>query len=353
MNFDQEGTAALKSARIERLAAQSRHTPRCRILGLGGYLPESVLSNDELGRIFNLPDDWIFSRTGIRERRILAPGQDTSDMALVAARAAIADAGIAADQITHILLASCAPDGLIPNTACTLERKLGLTGLMAMDFNVACSGFLYGLYLARAILSLEPQAKILLVTAEAMSRICDAQSRNVRILFGDGAGAAVIGGGEGPGASVEDVLLSSDGTHGEILATNGAGSRAAYASPDDPVGDGYFLRMNGREVFKHAVCNMTEVCQSLLVRNGLRPEDIDLFVPHQANLRIIEAVGQRLGIPAENTHRYIEHCGNTSSASIPLALEDAARQKRLRPGDCILLASFGAGFTWGAALLRG
>lgn len=305
MNFDQEGASALKSAGTERIAAQSRHTPRCRILGLGGYLPESVLSNEELGQIFDLPDDWIFSRTGIRERRILAPGQDTSDMALVASRAAIADAGIAADQITHILLGSCAPDGLIPNTACTLERKLGLTGLMAMDFNVACSGFLYGLYLAQAILLLEPQAKILLVTAEALSRICDAQSRNVRILFGDGAGAAVIGGGEGPGASVEDVLLSSDGTHGEILAANGAGSRAAYASPDDPVGDGYFLRMNGREVFKHAVCNMTEVCQSLLVRNGLRPEDIDLFVPHQATSRTMQSWCSSVNLSTPNSRRML------------------------------------------------
>jgi len=353
MNFDLEGAAALKGARTERLATQSRHTPRCRILGLGGYLPESVLSNDELGQIFDLPDDWIFSRTGIRERRIIAPGQDTSDMALVASRAAIADAGMGADKITHILLGSCAPDGLIPNTACTLEHKLGLSGLMAMDFNVACSGFLYGLYLARAILLLEPQAKILLVTAEAMSRICAPQSRNVRILFGDGAGAAVIGAGEGPGASVDDVLLSSDGTHGEILAAHGAGSRAAYSSPGEPVGELYFLRMNGREVFKHAVCNLTEICLTILARNRLAPADIDLFVPHQANLRIIEAVGQRLGIPAEKTHLYIEHCGNTSGASIPLALEDAVRQKRLHPGDRILLASFGAGFTWGAALLRG
>lgn len=353
MNLDMEGATRSRGAKVSRPALNGFGAQQCRILGLGGHLPEKVLSNDELGQIFDLPDDWILSRTGIRERRILAPGQDTSDMALVASRAAIATAGIAADEITHILLGSCAPDGLIPNTACTLERKLGLAGLMAMDFNVACSGFLYGLYLARAILLLEPQAKILLVTAEAMSRICGAQNRNVRILFGDGAGAAVIGASEGPGASVEDVLLSSDGTHGEILAAQGAGSRAAYASPDEPVGELYFLRMNGREVFKHAVCSMTEACKSLLARNGLRPEDIDLFVPHQANLRIIEAVGQRLGIPAEKTHLYIEHCGNTSGASIPLALEDAARHKRLHPGDRILLASFGAGFTWGAALLRG
>ena len=353
MNFDLEGAAKLKGKNAAHPAEQSRSAQHCRILGLGGHLPEGVLSNDELGRLFNVTDEWIFSRTGIRERRILPPGQNTSDMALAASLAAIDNAGLAAQEITHILLGSCAPDGLIPSTACILARKLGLAGRMAMDFNVACSGFLYGLYLAQAILLLEPQAKILLVTAEARSRICAPHSRSVRIIFGDGAGAAILGAGDGPGARLEDVLLSSDGAHGELLTAQGAGSRAAYTSAEDLVGEQYFLRMHGREVFKHAVYHMTEVCQTILARNGLTTEDIDLFVPHQANVRIIEAVGQRLAIPADKTHMFIEHCGNTSGASIPLALADAAQQNLLQPGRRILLATFGAGFTWGAALLRG
>ncbi|MDR3043283.1 MAG: beta-ketoacyl-ACP synthase 3 [Desulfovibrio sp.] len=353
MSFDQDGTGGASDTRKGDASRNARRARNCRILGMGGYLPGQVLSNAELAQAFDVTDDWIFSRTGIRERRILEPGRDTSDMAFEAARAALKNAAVPAGEITHILLGSCAPDGLVPNTACTLARKLGLTGLMAMDFNVACSGFLYGLYLARAILLLEPHAKILLVTAEAMSRICNPERRDVRILFGDGAGAAVVAAETGAGPRVEDVLLSADGTHGEILAANGGGSRSAYAAATQPVGEDYFLRMNGREVFKHAVYSMVQICRRILADNGLTVDDVDLFLPHQANARIIDAVGERLGVPEAKTHRYIEYCGNTSGASIPLALEDALRQDRLPSGGRALLASFGAGFTWGAALLRG
>jgi 3-oxoacyl-[acyl-carrier-protein] synthase III len=333
---------------------------RCRILGLGGHLPGLTLGNEELAQAFGVTDEWIHSRTGIRERRILEPGRQTSDMAIDAARIALANAGLQPGDITHVLLGSCAPDGLVPNTACRLAHGLGISGPMAMDFNVACSGFLYGLYLARAILLLEPEARILLVAAEAMSRICGWHSRNVKIIFGDGAGAAVLangaaaGSGEaGGGLAVEDVLLGADGARSELLEADGGGSRAAYASAEDRVGEGYFLSMHGREVFKLAVQRMTEASRAILARNGLSPADVDLFVPHQANLRIIEAVGQRLGVPAERTHVFIERCGNTSGASVPLTLADAVDSGRVAPGARVLLVAFGAGFTWGAALLRG
>ena len=335
----------------------------CVIKGLGGYLPEGVRTNAQLAQTYGVTEDWIYSRTGIRQRRVLPPGQNTSDLAVEAARAALADSGTDPAKLTHLLLASCSPDGLVPNTACTLERKLGLRGLMAMDFNVACSGFVYGLYLAAAIVRLEPGAVVLLVAAEAMTRLCAPADRNVNVIFGDGAGAAVIGSagpGECDGRSdtgrsglvVDDVLVSSDGTHGHILTADGGGSRAAYASPDSRVGEAYFLHMQGREVFRHAVAGMTEASLSLLGRNGLTPDDVDLFVPHQANGRIIEAVGERLGIASAQTVLALENCGNTSAASIPLALNDAREQGRLQPGRRILVTGFGAGFTWGAALLR-
>ncbi|MEA4857120.1 MAG: beta-ketoacyl-ACP synthase 3 [Solidesulfovibrio sp.] len=361
MNYDSDRPRRQALSALDAQAVQGQGL--CVIRGLGGHLPEGVRTNADLARSYGVTEDWIYSRTGIRQRRILPADQNTSDMALAAARAALAASGTDPAALTHLLLASCSPDGLVPNTACTLERKLGLRGLMAMDFNVACSGFVYGLYLAAAIVRLEPRAVVLLVAAEAMTRLCAPGDRNVNVIFGDGAGAAVIssaGPGEygergdtgGSGLVVDDVLLSSDGTHGHILTADGGGSRAAYASPDSRVGEAYFLRMQGREVFRHAVAGMTEASLSLLCRNGLTPADVDLFVPHQANGRIIEAVGERLGLAPERTVLALETCGNTSAASIPLALAQARVQDRLSPGRRILLTSFGAGFTWGAALLR-
>ena len=348
MNYDRSraGIACANVGRAERRLGS------CRILGLGGHLPEQVLSNTELAQRFGVTPEWIASRTGIRERRILPAGQNASDMGVLAARAALADSGVAADGITHLLVASCAPDGLVPNTACTMERKLGLSGLVAMDFNVACSGFLYGLYLGAGILRLEPDARILLVATEAMSRLCDPGARNVNVIFGDGAGAAVLGAGQGNGLALADILLSSDGSQGDLLRADGGGSRAAYASPDSRVGEAYFLRMQGREVFRLAVCRMSEVCLALLARNGLSVDDIDVFVPHQANGRIIAAVGERVGLGPDKTVVTVGHSGNTSAASIPLALAEARQAGLIRPGQRILLAAFGAGFTWGAALLR-
>ncbi|EHJ47164.1 3-oxoacyl-(acyl-carrier-protein) synthase III [Solidesulfovibrio carbinoliphilus subsp. oakridgensis] len=349
MNDDGEGTRRQALGRLG--GAWGQGAGLCVLAGMGGYLPRDGRDNAELAKTYGVTEDWIYSRTGIRRRRILPAGQNTSDMAVEAARAALADSGTDPADLTHVLVASCAPDGLVPNTACTVERKLGLSGLVALDFNVACSGFLYGLYLTSAIVRLEPGAVVLLVAAEAMSRLCAPGDRSVNVIFGDGAGAAVVTARRGA-LVVEDIVVSSDGKNAGILTANGGGSRAAYASPDSRVGEDYFLRMEGREVFRLAVSRMAGVSLALLARNGLSPADVDLFVPHQANGRIIEAVGDRLGIPAARTAAYIEDVGNTSAASIPLALEQARAQGRLRPGGRVLLASFGAGFTWGAALVR-
>jgi 3-oxoacyl-[acyl-carrier-protein] synthase-3 len=326
---------------------------RCRILGLGSHIPEDSLTNARLAAEYGLNEEWIESRTGIKRRSILPNGQDTSDMGAAAARRAISDSGIDPAEITHLLLGSCSPDGLVPNTACTIERKLNLSRLVAFDFNVACSGFLYGLYLSAAILALEPRAKILLVAAEAMSRLCSVNNRDVRVLFGDGAGAAVVGSGAGTGAglALEDICVTSDGGPGELLTANGGGSRSSFR-PGDVVGEDYFLCMQGKEVFRHAVRDMVEAARTLLERNDLCVRDVDLFVPHQANGRIIAAVAEQLDFPLTRVMTTLENTGNTSAASIPMALAEAGRRGMLTPGRRILMTAFGAGFTWGAALIR-
>jgi len=331
--------------------ADRRYSALPRIRGIGGYLPETILSNAELAAEFNLTEEWITMRTGIEERRVLAPGENTSDMGLHAAREALENSGIAPREITHLILGSCAPDGLVPNTACSLLRKLGLSRIISMDYNVACSGFLWGLYLSSAILTLEPNAKILLVTAEAMTRMARGSSAGIRILFGDGAGAAVLT-AAGRGFALKDIHISSDGTHGESLTAFGGGSRAGYRSPGDPVGEDYFLKMDGTKVFKHAVTLMTEAIEIILERNNLGIKDIDLFIPHQANKRILECVAEKVNLPPEKLVMTIQKSGNTSAASIPLAMKAAQEQGLLRPGQRILLASFGAGFTWGSALIE-
>jgi 3-oxoacyl-[acyl-carrier-protein] synthase III len=324
---------------------------KCRILGLGAHVPQNFLTNEDLAASYGVTPDWIYSRTGIHKRAILEPGRNTSDMGALAAAQAIKDSGIDPGEITHLLLGSCAPDGLVPNTACNVARKLGLSRLVAFDFNVACSGFLYGMYMAGAILCLEPQSKVLLVTAEAMSRICSPNNLGVRILFGDGAGAAVLARGEGAGIKTEDVWVTSDGGPGELLMADGGGSRAE-AKPGQPIPEDYFLRMQGKEVFRHAVRDMAEAARVMLDRNGIGMDDIDLFVPHQANGRIISAVADQLGFPMEKVFSNLHETGNTSGASIPIALAEAQSQGLLRPGSRILLTAFGAGFTWGSALLR-
>ncbi|HCG04386.1 MAG TPA: 3-oxoacyl-ACP synthase [Desulfovibrio sp.] len=323
----------------------------CRVRGFGAYTPVDVLTNFDLEKIVETTDEWITTRTGIKQRHRLAEGQNASDAAAEAARLALADAGMEPGEITHVINATCTPDYLCPNTACLVEAKLGIVGAMAFDFNAACSGYVYGLSMARAIVAAQPEARVLLTATEALTRRLNWDDRSTCVLFGDGAGASVVTAGtDGKGALLEDVRCASDGNLGGLL-TIGGGTNTPYAK-GDPIGDEFFVQMNGRDVFKHAVRNMAAISQEVLERNGLTTDDVALLIPHQANLRIIEAVGDRLGIPTERVFVNLHEFGNTSAASVPLAIADARAKGVLRPGMRVLLATFGGGFTWGAALLH-
>lgn len=330
-----------------------------RISGFGFSVPERVLGNAELTAGSDITDEWVLTRTGIHTRRILAPGQNGTDLALEASRAALKTCGKAAEEISHILYATCTPDAACPSAACTLANKLGINGCMAVDLNAACTGFVYGLELADALLARTPGACVLLVAAEALSHRCDMSDPGTAVLFGDGAGAVICTKAESGDLSepvafsgeILDVCLGSDASKADLLHISGGYSASPYKL-GDVVGPDYFIRMQGGAVFKQAVRNMSAQCSLLLNRNGLSPKDIDVFIPHQANLRIIEAVGSRLGFEKEKVFLNVQKYGNTSAASIPLALGEAVREGFVRAGHRVLVTSFGGGLTYGAALLQ-
>ena len=319
--------------------------------GFGAYTPERILTNIDLEQLVETSDEWITTRTGIKQRHI-SDGDPTSTLAAGAAEAAIADAKIERENVSHLIVASCTPDAYCPNTACIVEHKLGLKGLMALDINAACSGFLYGLSLARSILCAEKNANVIVSGAETMSTRTNWEDRNTCVLFGDGAGAVIASTDSGEGsAELIDVKLSSDGSLAELLTIKGGGSSHPYKLGEQ-VPEEHFIMMQGREVFKHAVRSMSGICEEVLKNNGLTTEDVDLLIPHQANIRIIEAVGKKLHIPVEKVFVNVDLYGNTSAASIPLAIADARKQGVIKPGMRVLLTTFGGGFTWGSALLK-
>ena len=328
------------------------------IQGLGTYVPTKRITNVDLMSLVDTNDEWIVSRTGIKARHMLADDENGSDAGTEAALKALEDAGIAAEDITHVLTATCTPDYLCPSTACIISGKIGSHGAMAFDLNAACTGFVYGLDVANSILAGKPGAKVLLVGSEAFTRRLNWEDRTTCILFGDGAAAAVLTNGDAgtpkrclPSAPrLRDVRCGADGRQYPLL-TVGGGTNRNY-KPGDPVQDDFYLQMQGREVFKQAVRSLSAVCSELLEDNGLTLEDIDLFIPHQANLRIIEAVGDRLKLGSEKIFVNLDEYGNTAAASIPLGIGDACAQGRIRPGSRVLLSAFGGGFTWGAALLE-
>ncbi len=327
-------------------------TKQCYLRGFGSFAPPKVLTNDDLATFVETSDEWIKTRTGIEQRHIVDPGQCTSDLVTEAAKAALNDASLAVADLTHILVATFTPDAYCPNTACVVEDKLGTKGLMAMDMSAACSGFVYGLQVARGLVSISDNATILLSGAETMSSRTNWKDRNTCVLFGDAAGAVVISPTPGPNcAELIDVEVSSDGALRDLLTVTGGGSSMPYTL-DQPVPAEHFVMMQGREVFKHAVRSMTSVCETLLERNGLTNADIDLLIPHQANMRIIDAVGKKLDMPEGKVFVNLQKYGNTSAASIPLALADARAQGAIKPGMTVLLTTFGGGFTWGSALLK-
>lgn len=321
-----------------------------KIVGLGMYAPPKALTNDDLERLVDTSDSWITERTGIKVRRLAEPGAATSDLCVEAARRALEDAGVGASELDIVIVGTCTPDMPLPSTACFLQMKIGASRAFALDVNAACSGFLYSLATADALIRAGRGKKALVVGGEILSTVTDYTDRGTCILFGDGAGAVVLE--ECPdGEGLLSCHLHSDGNLWELIHAPGGGTVHPWG-PEVAENRMHAIRMAGNETFKHAVTKMAEVAQEALGRNGVSVSDIALFVPHQANMRIINAVGKRLGIPAEKVFVNLEKYGNTSAASVPIALAEAREQGRIRPGDLVLLAAFGAGLTWGAALVR-
>jgi 3-oxoacyl-[acyl-carrier-protein] synthase-3 len=331
------------------------------ICGTGSYLPKRILTNDDLSQIVDTNDEWIRTRTGIQERHIAADDEATSDLCYHASIRAIESAQLTAQDIDLILVATITPDTLFPATACYLQHRLGCRPIPAMDINAACSGFPYGLKLALQSLRDDPRCRhVLLVCGDKMSSITDWQDRSTCVLLGDGAGAVVIKRQDNPTSNIPfsglklniiDVLLGSDGSGSDSIIMPAGGSRKPI-SPQTLENREHFFRMKGKEVFKEAVNVMCECAEEILQRNNLNASDIDYLIPHQANIRIIQAVAERLQLSEDRVIVSVQHHGNTSAASIPIALDQAIQQKNIRPGQTLLTVAFGAGLTWGSALLQ-
>ncbi|MFH0910300.1 MAG: beta-ketoacyl-ACP synthase III [Planctomycetota bacterium] len=324
--------------------------PKARILGTGAYLPERRLTNADLEKIVDTSDEWITTRTGISERRVAADGEATSDLAFFASQQALDAAKLTAGDLDMIIVATISPDTIFPSTACLLQKRLGARTIPAFDLAAACSGFLYGLEIARHMIVAGSHRHILVVGGEVLTRFTDYEDRASCVLFGDGAGAVVVG-PTNDANGILDTLMGADGRYEDLLQLPGGGSRVppTHESVDARQ---HYMKIKGRAVYKLAVTYIVEVVRILLKQNGLDPNQVDLYIPHQMNTRIIEAAAERLGITMDRVFVNIDHCGNTSAASIPIALDEAVRTGRLRPGMHVVLVAFGGGLTWAATLLR-
>jgi 3-oxoacyl-[acyl-carrier-protein] synthase-3 len=313
---------------------------RAGILGVGSYVPPKVVTNDDLAARMDTTDEWIFSRTGIRARHLVEPGTLTSDLAAAAGRNALTDAGLTATDLDLIIVASSTPDypGSFPSTATVVQQKLGASHAAAFDLGAVCSGFAYSLHIAAQMVAAGANRHVLVIGAETLSRVVNWDDRSTAVLFGDGAGAVIVG--EVAEGGYLGGVLGADGTGGELLCMTRSG---------DCPGTIY---QNGREVYKFAVQIMGEIALWAIESAGLRPEDIDLLIPHQANIRIIDKAAERMGLPREKVVVNLDRFGNTSAASIPLALDMAVKAGRVHQGDLLVFVGFGAGLTWGANVLR-
>ncbi|MGV8839199.1 MAG: beta-ketoacyl-ACP synthase III [Bauldia sp.] len=319
---------------------------RSVVVGSGSYLPAKVLTNDDLARMVDTSDEWIVQRTGIRERHIAAEGEFTSDLATNAARRALESAGLTPADIDLIIVATTTPDQTFPATAVAVQTKLGMTHGAAFDVQAVCSGFVYAIAAADSMMKAGLARRALVIGAETMSRLLDWSDRTTCVLFGDGAGAVVLAREEGDDPAASGILaarLRSDGRHQDKLYADGGPSSTGTVG---------HLRMEGKEVFRHAVGMITDVIEDSFALTGMTADSIDWFVPHQANIRIIDASAKKLGIADEKVVRTVALHGNTSAASIPLALSVAVADGRIRKGDVVLLEAMGGGFTWGAVLVR-
>jgi len=320
------------------------------ILGVGSFVPPKVVDNQELSKKVDTSDEWIQTRTGIKQRHFAEEGDATSDLALGAATKAISSAGIDSSLIDLVVVATITPDMAFPSTACQLQHKLGLGKVASFDLEAACSGFLYALDVADSMLASGRYNYALVVGAEKMSSIMDWKDRTTCVLFGDGAGAVVLG-TKGKGPQLLGFQCGADGANPSLLFQPAGGSKNP-ASPNSIENREHFLRMNGREIFKSAVRVMEMASRQLLADHGIDPKDVDHVIPHQANVRIVESLASRLELPIEKFFCNLERHGNTSAASIPLALDEATRLGILKPGQLGLLVAFGAGLTWSATLVR-
>lgn len=320
------------------------------IIGVGKYLPENILTNADLERMVDTSDEWIFTRTGIRERRIAAENEATSDMASKAARAALDDAGLRPEDLDLIIVATITPDMFFPSTACVLQDKLGARTVPAFDIAVACSGFIYGLTIAEQFISSGMYDNALVVASEKLSMVTDWEDRSTCVLFGDGAGAAVLGPVEEGG--ILGASLGADGSKGHLLRLPAGGSRmpASIKTVENKL---HTIKMEGNVLFRHAVKIMAEAALSVTEPLGLKGDDIDIIIPHQANIRILNALATRMGVnPDEKVYLNIEKYGNMSAASSAVALCEAVTEGRIKKGDTILMDAFGGGLTWGALVIE-
>ena len=324
------------------------------IIGTGSYMPEKILTNEDLSKFVDTTDEWITTRTGIRARRIAADDQATSDLASEAARRAMAAANVSPEDINLIVVATVTPDMFFPSTACFVQKKIGAVNAVCFDISAACSGFLYALQVARHFINTGNRTTALVIGAEKLSSLINWQDRNTCVLFGDGAGAVVIRraeeGEEAPGR-VLSTVMGSDGNLTDLLKVPG-GASACPITPENVASRPNTIHMEGRETFKHAVTRMCQASEQALEMAGLTKEDISMVIPHQANARIITAIADRLGVPPEKTFINLDQYGNTSAATIPVALDEAHRQGKIKRGDIVLLVAFGGGFTWASSVVR-
>ena len=327
-----------------------RQNQRASITGIGSYLPNKVLTNYDLEKMVDTSNDWIIQRTGIKERRIVENGVTTSDLATQASLRAMEDAGVSPKDLDMIITSTITPDHIFPSTSCYIQQKIGATRACAFDILAACAGFIYAMSIGQSFINSGAMKTILVVGAECLSKITDYTDRTTCVLFGDGAGAVVI-----QGNPIKHEILSSnlaaDGSEADVLIMPGGGARnpASIESVQQRL---HYIQFKGKEVFKLAINNIANLILETTRENGLTIDDIDLIIPHQSNLRIIEATMEKLGLPMEKAFVNIDKYGNTSSASVPIAIDEARKEGRLHKGDIVMLVAFGGGLTWGSSLIR-